>query len=456
MPAWKDEKVKGSNKWCASFYYNDWLGNKKRKTKRGFLRKKDAEEWERHFLSKFAKTPDIPFISLCENYFEDMENDKLKITTLTSKRERVDKNLIPYFKDKPINQLEPLDVLKWQEYIKERGKEYSEDGYSPTYLNTINNDLTSIMNYAVRFYKLPSNPCSTAGSMGKSTAGEMNIWTLDEYEHWIAFENKPATHLAFNILFWSGCREGECLALTPLDFLPDYKLRIDKNYATVKGQEYIMPPKTPESVRDIAIPKFLYDEAQEYIASLYHIEPDERIFYFTKSHLQIEMKRVTKLARSEKIRIHDLRHSHASMLIAMGFDILEVSKRLGHKSVKITWDTYSHLYPDKDNQIAYGLDEVKLNGISSNATAEKQMLELLTELKKSIPQNNNCKNDNIILYNPVTKEKEVISREQFYEDVSSTGHPTEIFVEMMDQGYYELATNAVYCFGSRGLPIKYI
>lgn len=456
MPAWKDDKVKGPNKWCTSFYYEDWKGERRRKTKRGFNRKKDAEEWERTFLSNFATTPDIPFDSLCENYFDDMSHDKLKITTLNNKMIRVQQNLTPYFKKRPINEIQPIDIVKWQQYIKERGEEYQEGGYSPTYLNTINNDLNSILNYAVRFYRLPSNPCSAAGSMGSSSADEMDIWTLDEYEHWIAYEDKPATHLAFNILFWSGCREGECLALTPNDFLPDYRLRITKNFANVKGENHILSPKTPESIRDVAIPKFLYEEAMDYINHLYEPDPDERMFYFSKHHLLSEMRRVSKLAGMEKIRVHDLRHSHASMLIAMGFDILKVSKRLGHKSAKITWDTYSHLYPDKDKQIAFGLDEVKITGITANVTAEGQVLELLNELKRSLPQNSSSMEDNIILFNPVTKEKEVITREQFFEDVSGAGYPTEIFVEMMDKGYYELAANAVYCFASRGMPFKYL
>ena len=61
----------------------------------------------------------------------------------------------------------------------------------------------------------------------------------------------------------------------------------------------------------------------------------------------------------EQIRVHDLRHSHASMLIDMGGDIKEISERLGHESVKTTWDTYAHLYPDKDTELANRLNELR-------------------------------------------------------------------------------------------------
>ena len=170
------------------------------------------------------------------------------------------------------------------------------------------------------------------------------------------------------------------------------------------------------------------------------------------------MIRISSASGVPRIRIQDLRHSHASLLIEMGFNILEISKRLGHSSVKITWDTYRHLYPDKDKQIAFGLDEVKATGITRNATTEAQLLDLLKELKKGIPGafSRNLIDDQILLYNPLSKKAEGVSREQFYEDVSGKGYPQKILTEMMEQGYYHLATNAVYCFESQGIPAKYL
>ncbi len=131
---------------------------------------------------------------------------------------------------------------------------------------------------------------------------------------------------------------------------------INKNFAKLNGEELFLEPKTPKSRRDIAIPEFLYDDIQQYLSRIGEIEPDDRIFYFTKSALEKEIKRVANKTGLPPIRVHDLRHSHASMLIDMGFDILEISERLGHESVKTTLDTYSHLYPDKDKQLAERLN----------------------------------------------------------------------------------------------------
>ena len=187
----------------------------------------------------------------------------------------------------------------------------------------------------------------------------MKIWTQEEYERFSRQIRKPAMKLAFDILFYTGMRSGELLALTPPDILPDRRISISKTFAKVNGQEIFLEPKTPKSRRDISIPDFLYKDITAYMSKLYGIGPDDRIFYFTKSALEKEMKRNAPIAGLEPIRVHDIRHSHASMLIEMGFNALEISERLGHESVKTTLDTYSHLYPDKDQQLADRLNQFR-------------------------------------------------------------------------------------------------
>lgn len=195
--------------------------------------------------------------------------------------------------------------------------------------------------------------------MGKGKADEMNIWTQEEYEKFSGVIQKSSVKLAFDVLFYTGMRSGELLALTPADILPSKRIDINKNYAKIKGQEMFLTPKTAKGKRSISIPDFLYDDIESYISNLYGIEDNDRIFYFTKSALEKEIKRVAEKAELAPIRVHDLRHSHASMLIEMGFDALEIAERLGHESVKTTLDTYSHLYPDKDKQLASKLNKLR-------------------------------------------------------------------------------------------------
>lgn len=357
MPAYKYTLKSGKTQWYANFYYTDWMGEKKHVCKRGFATQRDAKEYERKHLDQLRQNTDMLFSSLIENYLEDMSH-RLKPTTMENKRQLIETKLLPYFGKLKICDINTITVRKWQNTIL---NETDKNGntYAPTYVKTIHNQLSAAMNYAVRHYGLTSNPCHIAGSIGKQKADKMDIWTKDQYELFATHVKRQATHLAFDILFYTGMRSGELLALTPADILPEKRININKNYAVVKGVEMFLEPKTAKSKRSIAIPDFLYDEIQDYVKQLYECGPDDRIFYFTKSALSTEMKRKAAAAGLPHIRIHDLRHSHASLLIEMGFDILEVSERLGHDSAKTTWDTYSHLYPDKDKKLASDLNKIR-------------------------------------------------------------------------------------------------
>lgn len=357
MPAYKYTLKSGKTMWYANFYYTEWTGEKRHICKRGFKTQREAKDYERSFLDQQVNSSDILFSSLVENYMEDMEH-RLKPTTMENKRFIIETKLPPYFGKQKICDIDTIKVRKWQNELisfrDENGKPFSQ-----TYLKTVNNQLSAIMNYAVSHYRLQSNPCRAAGSMGRSNADEMNIWTQEEYEKFSNAISKSSMKLAFDILFYTGMRSGELLALTPADILSTKRIDINKNYAKVKGQELFLEPKTQKAKRCISIPDFLYNDIQDYISKLYGIEQGDRIFYFTKSALDKEIKRVAAAAGLPAIRVHDLRHSHASMLIEMGFTALEIADRLGHESVKTTLDTYSHLYPDKDQKLADRLNQFR-------------------------------------------------------------------------------------------------
>jgi integrase len=354
MPAYKD-KTKGT--WYIAFYYKDWTGVTKHTCKRGFKTKGEAVAYERNFLSSLEHTTDIPFAALVANYLEYIR-PRIKPTTMSGKSYIIDKKLMPYFGHKKICEIDSAMIIKWQNeliaYRDENGKPYSR-----TYLKTLNTQLSAIMNFAVKHYGLYRNPCSIVGSMGKKKPEEeMKIWTHDEYRKYSEMEDKPAFKVFFDTLFYTGMRLGEALALTMDDVLPSKQITINKNYAVVDGQEMFLTTKNESSERTITIPDNLYNELMEYTSGLWGYQPEDRIFYFTKSGAHTEFVRVTKKADLSPIRIHDLRHSHVSMLINMGFDIKQISERLGHSSVSITWDIYAHLYPEKDKELALALNEI--------------------------------------------------------------------------------------------------
>ncbi len=357
MPAYKYTLKNGKTMWYAAFNYTDWTGKYRHTCKRGFKTQREAKEYERSFMDQQRSSSDLLFSSLVENYLEDMQH-RLKPTTMENKRNTIETKLLPYFSRLKVCDIDTIKIRKWQNELisfrDEKGKPYSQ-----TYLKTINSQMSTIMNYAVAHYGLTSNPCRTAGSIGKSKADEMNIWTREQYELFASTIQKSALKLAFDVLFFTGMRSGELLALTPADILSSKRIDINKNYAKVKGEELFLIPKTSKARRCISIPDFLYDDIQKYIAKLYGINKEDRIFYFTKYALEKEIKAGANKAGLKIIRVHDLRHSHASMLIELNFSPLEIAERLGHESVKTTLDIYSHLYPDKDLELAETLNKLR-------------------------------------------------------------------------------------------------
>lgn len=351
MPAYKDEKT---GKWFAKFYYTNWQGIKKQKWKRGFATKKEALGFERDFLEKQSANPDMTFQNLYEIYMEDMAA-RLKQSTLLTKKAVLQTHILPFFGNKPINEIKASDVRRWQAKLMS-----SPNNYSQTYLKKINTELNCIINYAKRFYDLNTNPCGKAGTIGKAKAEEMDYWTYDEY---IAFregvKDKPLSYICFEVLYWTGMREGELLALSPTDIDFDNKLiSINRTYQRIGGKDVFTSPKTRKSKRKIPIPDFLCQELSDYIQSRYMLDADERLFPVTKSYLSHEMIRGCKNTGVKKIRIHDIRHSHASLLINQGCDALVLADWLGHEKVSTTLNTYSHLFPHKQQELVNNLEQL--------------------------------------------------------------------------------------------------
>lgn len=355
----KAEKDKKTGKWLIQYRYTDWQGKRRKSTKRGFATKREAEEWLRNFLITQKADFDMKFEDFWKMYCADMET-RLREHTMRTKKYIVELKILPYFGNKRVNDITAADIRQWQ-------NELIKMGYSPTYLKTINNQLSAIFNYAVRYYDLKSNPCAKAGSMGKSKAEEMDFWTGEEFRKFIdSVMNKRLSYMAFMTLYWTGMRLGELLALTPADFdFQKQTVTISKTFHRSKGRDIITSPKTKKSNRTIKMPPFLCEEMQEYIKMLYDIQPDERLFTVTKSYLNHEMERGAKQAGVKKIRVHDIRHSAVSLLIDMGFSVLAIGERMGHEAEKITY-RYAHLFPTVQTEMAEKLEMERMTKEDTN------------------------------------------------------------------------------------------
>lgn len=348
----------GKKKYYASFYYTTASGERVRKKKTGFLFSKDAKEYEKSFLEKVTGSANMTFKSLCELYLADCEA-RLKPTTYRGKKYMFDDKLIPYFKNTPITDITPAMIRSWQNNLLAHVPAYTQ-----TYCKTCNNQISALFNYAVRYYGLKSNPVRIAGTIGKKHSGRLDFWTLDEFNRFMdALDAAAPFRMAYELLFFTGCRSGELLALTVKDVdTAAGTIDINKNFAHLDGKDYIMPPKTPKSKRLITLPPIVSQHLQDYIAALYEPEPEERLFaMLNKYSLAKKLKATAANAGIKKIRVHDLRHSHASLLIELGFSPLLISERLGHENIETTLQIYSHLYPNKANEVSEKLNQLIKN-----------------------------------------------------------------------------------------------
>ena len=356
MPAYKD---KSNGRWYVSVYYDAWDGKRTRKMKRGFKTKREAQAWERVFLTQTSGNLDMTFEAFVELYKRDLQ-ELLKRNTRLLKNNIIDNKILPYFKDKKVKDITAADIIAWQNVML-TWRDENDKPYSPGYLKTIHNQCSAIFNHAVRFYDLSSNPAAKAGNMGKEKHREMLFWTKEEYTKFsqVMMDN-PVSYYAFEMLYWCGLRVGELLALTSEDFdFEKQTVHINKSYQRIDCEDIITDPKTPKSNRTIQMPEFLAEEMEDFIKSMYGIAPTERIFQTTRSMLRRDMDLGTAKAGVKRIRIHDLRHSHVSLLIEMGFSALAIADRVGHESIDITY-RYAHLFPSRQKEMATKLDALQM------------------------------------------------------------------------------------------------
>lgn len=345
-----------SAKWRVSLYYKNWRGERQRHDKRGFATRKEAIAYEQEFLAKTSKDINMGFSTFIDMYMFDIR-PQLKPTTYEVKVNIIETHIRPYFNKLSLSEISSVHILQWQNELLSQ-RDDNGKGYSQTYLRTINNQINAIFNHAVKYYNLPKNPCLSNRKMGKYKTKEMLYWTKEEYLKFSAsIIDKPVSYYAFQILYWTGIRCGELLALTREDFdLSRRILYINKNYQVIKGEAIIITPKSEKSIRQIDLPRFLCVEMQDYFDSIYRLKSNDRLFDITKSYLHHEMDRGCKLSGVKRIRIHDLRHSACALLIELGYSPVQIADRLGHESVTIT-ERYAHLYPNVQREMAGRLDE---------------------------------------------------------------------------------------------------
>lgn len=353
-------KNQKSNTYEVRTYYKDWTGVRKQKTKRGFKRKCDAQEWERAFKLKENLSLDMYFEDFVDLYLNDIKS-RIKYNTWLTKKHIVEKKILPYFSKKKLQEIKPSDIRQWQNTMMNYRNKQGE-GYSQVYLKTIHNQLSAILNHAVNFYDLKSNAARKAGSMGKERTKEMLFWTKEEYMKFIeAVADKPISFYAFEILYWCGVRMGELLALTPADF--DFQactIRINKSYQRLEGKDIITDPKTVKSNRMITMPEFLSEELKQALSSL-GFKGGSRSETELNQWVQSEKQKLAMVMRENEIE-WDQKGTHEQHL-----SVLDYKKKVREQEVEELTE-HKNLLEHDLHDISECVDEIQ----KEKAQAEKE------------------------------------------------------------------------------------
>lgn len=350
----------------------------RRLVRKGYKTKKEATETEHYLRSVELKErfygAKITVYMLYELLKEEDRINHRKISYINTQENNYNRHIKNYFsKVDNVGKLTYEDIYQFREHLRQKVAQNSDNPLSTNTINKIMILLKKIFDVGLRKGYYTTNPVKLLKKLPIEKT-KMQFWTVKEFQQFLTlFEPEEYNiKLLFTLLFFSGLRLGEALALTwqDIDFSTN-TIHITKSVYVNKGVSYISSTKTKAGTRRIIINKKLSQELQYWQQQQKHLleqftsdSMSLQVFQsspimITKNSIEKQYKKILERdATLKKIRIHDFRHSHASLLINQGEDYLVVKERLGHASITTTIDTYSHLYPSKQKDLADKLDDL--------------------------------------------------------------------------------------------------
>ena len=358
--------TKDGRKWVFYTWTPTLSGERKKYTSRAYKTKKEALEAEREFIVKngnFTEDKNMTFKELYIAYYSYQE-DKVKATTLKTYRDR-----IKYMQLLDNIKLKDLSVNHYELWRKEINKV----NISTAYKNDIQKFIKIVLNWGGKMYGFDFRQFYnkiTKFINHNEIKKEMEFFTLEEFKKFISNETDIKFKCLYETLYYCGLRKGEARALTwdDIDF-EEKTLKVNKNVVHIGDEKSntfsITTPKTNSSIRTIPIPDTLLNDLKMLLESdkkYYGFKKNWYIFGtdipITDHKVRDRKNRLCKLANLHQIRIHDFRHSCASLLINNGANITIVAKYLGHTKIDETLNTYSHMFKSKLNDIVNTINKL--------------------------------------------------------------------------------------------------
>lgn len=339
--------------------YTDAYGNRKQKYQqnKNWKTKKEAKQAMDAFLLDELNVSSVLTVNNLYDAYKQNKKDKLKLKSLYTIDHVYTSHIQPYFGDVNVRDINIKRIVKWQQSLLNKG-------YKNRYLERIQENFKTILNFGVQYDFIDKNPFKIELIRNKNELKqEIQFWTNEEFEKFIHCVNDPLYYAVFMTLYFTGLREGEMAALTIKDVdLVKGTITVSKTYDAI--HHIITTPKTKNSFRTVYLSKQLREVLEDHIESYksyYGFDENKILFGFDRCIAPTSLKRkhvaACKEAEVKFIRIHDYRHSHVSLLINLGVNFMEIAKRLGH-SVSMVQNVYGHLFESAQIELVRKLDRI--------------------------------------------------------------------------------------------------
>lgn len=360
----KDKLVKKVTYKCEGSYI-DANGSQKRYHKRGFATADEAKEWERLFLLE-STTGVSSNMTVNDLYIKFMDQKKLVIRERTFYQTDLSfkKHILPFLGNIKLSNLTLEKIEKYQHDLLTVNKQNGEVLKNST-LELIQKELKSLLAFAYEKSYIKNMHILSFKKVINidESKKEVDFWQPEEFYKFIEVVDDIVYLTLFNVLYWCGLRIGEALALNWNDIDFNKKtIRINKSYSDYKHR--ITNPKTQNSYRTVIMPDKCFDAVSklfEHDKQIIGFDNQKYIFHFEKplnqDTIKIRKDRWIAKAHVKRIRIHDLRHSHVSLLINLGFSAFDIAKRLGH-SVDMVNNVYGHWFQNAQNKMVDKLNNM--------------------------------------------------------------------------------------------------